>query len=414
MTPAAISRQDRPRRLSVKAKAERDGRVWGRYVHVSQLETRRAADALAPQNDGAPGLDGVTVEARAAAGVAALLAPRRDDRVSRTDRPVRHRSVEMLQDGGPRGRVLGMPPIRDRVVQGALTHILAPLVAADGHDGSYGYRPQRTAPQAVDRGAEASVRPKTRVLDAELAAYVDRVRPARLLAKVARRVTDRDIWHVWTLRLKAAGTRGGPQGGVGSPLRSNSDLTAGEARLEEAKAGTATGPPTDVEDARDAEDLGRLVSQDRRQDGLVKAGTQRRRDALATLEGRLHEAKRRSVARRRGESGGVLGCDCRRRRALRGWWRALKEVCRRARAQPVEELIAEINPTLRGGVHDCRMGHASRGCAMVRRWVARKVRRHVRRARKRRGFGGKRWRTAWRDDTLGVCADDRGRDRSRA
>jgi hypothetical protein len=106
-----------------------------------------------------------------------------------------------------------------------------------------------------------------------------------------------------------------------SPLLSHSDLTEGEARLEEAKAGTATGPPTDVEYARDADDLVSLVNHDRRQDWLVKAVTQRRRDALATLEGRLHEEKSRSVARRRGESCGVLGCDCRRLQSLRGRWR---------------------------------------------------------------------------------------------
>jgi RNA-directed DNA polymerase len=94
--------------------------------------------------------------------------------------------------------------------------------------------------------------------------------------------------------------------------------------------------------------------------------------------------------------------------------RELKEVFRRARSQPVEELIAEINPKLRGWVHSCRIGHASRCFAMVRRWVERKVRRHLMRARNRRGFGWKRWSTAWLDDTLGLVADDRVRYLSRA
>ena len=69
--------------------------------------------------------------------------------------------------------MLGIPAIRDRVVQGALKLILEPIFEADFHDGSYGYRPKRTAQQAVARVAEAIVRNKTRVIDVDLAAYLD-------------------------------------------------------------------------------------------------------------------------------------------------------------------------------------------------------------------------------------------------
>jgi RNA-directed DNA polymerase len=429
MTTASISLQDLQRRLYVKAKAEKDWRFWGLYVHVSKLETLRAAYAMAKQNDGAPGIDGGTFEAIEAAGVEPFLAQLRDELVSRTYRPLRNRRVEILKDGGPRVRVLGIPPIRDRVVQGALKHILEPIFEADFHDGSYGYRPKRTAQQAVDRVAEAIVRNKTRVIDADLAAYFDSVRHDLLLAKVARRVTDRDILHLLKLMLKAAGKRGVPQGGVVSPLLSNIYLTEVDAMLEEAKAVTANGTHTYVEYARYADDLVILVNNDRRQDWLVKAVNQRLREELAKLDVRLNEEKSRIVDLRRGESFGFLGFDFRRLRSLRGRWRPqytpqqkkrtallreLKEVFRRARSQPVEELIAEINPKLRGWVHDFRIGHASRCFAIVRRWVERKVRRHLMRARNRRGFGWKRWSTAWLYDTLGLFADDRVRYRSRA
>src|SRR3989442_1921630 len=190
MTTALISLQDLQRRLYVKAKAEKDWRFWGLYVHVSKLETLRAAYAVTKQNDGAPGIDGVTFEAIEAAGVEPFLVQLRDELVSRTYRPLRNRRVEILKDGGPKVRVLGIPPIRDRVVQGALKHILEPIFEADFHDGSYGYRPKRTAQQAVDRVAEAIVRNKTRVIDVDLAAYFDSVRHDLLLAKVARRVND--------------------------------------------------------------------------------------------------------------------------------------------------------------------------------------------------------------------------------
>jgi RNA-directed DNA polymerase len=428
MTAAPISLQDLQRRLYVKAKAEKDWRFWGLYVHVGKLETLRAAYGVAKQNDGAPGIDGVTFEAIEAAGVEPFLAQLRDDLVARTYRPLRNRRVAIPKGDG-RVRVLGIPPIRDRVVQGALTHILEPIFEADFHDGSYGYRPKRTAQQAVDRVAEAIVRNKTRVIDVDLAAYFDSVRHDRLLAKVARRVNDRDILHLLKLMLKASGKRGVPQGGVISPLLSNIYLTEVDAMLERAKAVTANGTHTYVEYARYADDLVILVNHDRRQDWLVEAVHQRLREELAKLDVRLNEEKSRIVDLSRGESFGFLGFDFRRVRSLRGRWRPqytpkpkkrtallqeLKEVFRRSRSQPVEELIAEINPKLRGWVNYFRIGHASRCFAMIRRWVERKVRRHLMRARNRRGFGWKRWSTAWLHTTLGLFGDYRVRYLGRA
>ncbi len=217
MIRASISLQDLRRRLYVKAKAEKDWRFWGLYVHVSKLETLRAAYAMAREKDGAPGIDGVTFAAIEAAGVEPFLAQLRDELVSRTYRPLRNRRVEIPKGDGKTVRVLGIPAIRDRVVQGALNHIVEPIFEADFQDGSYGYRPKRTAQQAVNRVAEAIVRNKTQVIDLDLAAYFDSVRHDVLLAKVARRVTDRDVLHLLKLMLKASGKRGVPQGGVMTP-----------------------------------------------------------------------------------------------------------------------------------------------------------------------------------------------------
>jgi len=172
MTAVPISLQDLQRRLYVKAKAEKDWRFWGLYVHVVKLETLHAAYKIAKENSGAPGIDGVTFAAIEAAGVEPFLAQLRDELVSRTYGPLRNRRVAIPKGGG-KVRVLGIPAIRDRVVQGALTLILEPIFEADFHDGSYGYRPKRTAQQAVDRVAEAIVRNKTRVIDVDLAAYLD-------------------------------------------------------------------------------------------------------------------------------------------------------------------------------------------------------------------------------------------------
>jgi RNA-directed DNA polymerase len=420
---APISLQDLRRRLYVKAKAEKDWRFWGLYVHVGKLETLQAAYALAKQANGAPGIDGVTFAAIEEAGVEAFLAERRDELVTRTYRPLRNRRVEIPKGGG-KVRVLGIPAIRDRVVQGALKLILEPIFEADFHDGSFGYRPKRTAQQAVDRVAEAIVRNKTRGIDVDLAAYFDSVRHDLLLAKVAHRVNDREILHLLKLILKVSGTRGVPQGGVISPLLSNIYLTEVDAMLERAKAATRNGAHTYVEYVRYADDLVILVNNDRRQDWLVEAVGRRLREELAKLDVQLNEAKSRIVDLSRGESFGCLGFDFRRVRSLRGRWRPqytpqqkartallreLKEVFRRYRSQPVDRVIAEINPRLRGWVNYFRIGHASRCFAFVRVWVERSIRRHLMRARNRRGFGWKRWSTAWLHTTLGVFGDYRVR-----
>jgi RNA-directed DNA polymerase len=194
-------------------RSQKDWRFWGLYVHVGKLETLQAAYALAKQANGAPGIDGVTFAAIEEAGVEAFLAELRDELVTRTYRPLRNRRVEIPKGGG-KVRVLGIPAIRDRVVQGALKLILEPIFEADFHDGSFGYRPKRTAQQAVDRVAEAIVWNKMRGIDVDLAAYFDSVRHGLLLAKVVHRVNDREILHLLKLILKVSGTRGVPQGGV--------------------------------------------------------------------------------------------------------------------------------------------------------------------------------------------------------
>jgi Reverse transcriptase (RNA-dependent DNA polymerase) len=100
-------------------------------------------------------------------------------------------------------RVLSIPAIRDRVVQGALKLILEPIFEADFQPGSFGYRPKRTAHDAVDRVARAIVQQKTRIIDIDLRSYFDNVRHDRLSAKVARRVDDVDVLHLLKIMLKA-------------------------------------------------------------------------------------------------------------------------------------------------------------------------------------------------------------------
>ena len=167
--------QDLRRRLYVKAKTETSWPFWGLYVHICKLEALRQAYAMAKENDGAPGVDGVTFEAIEAQGVEAFLEQIRDELVQRTYKPLPARRQEIPKDGG-KFRVLSIPAIRDRVVQGALKLFLEPIFEADFQPGSFGYRPKKTAHEAVDRVAQAIVYHKTRVIDFDLRSYFDRGR----------------------------------------------------------------------------------------------------------------------------------------------------------------------------------------------------------------------------------------------
>ena len=306
MTKASIDLQDLRRRLYVKAKAETSWRFWGLYVHVCKMETLREAYALAKKNDGAPGVDGVTFAVIEAQGVEAFLGQIRDELVGRTYVPLPARRQEIPKDGG-KVRVLSIPAVRDRVVQGALKLILEPIFEADFQSGSFGYRPKRTAHEAVARVAKAIVQYKTRAIDIDLRSYFDNVRHDRLLAKVAKRVDDDDVMHLLKIMLKANGRCGVPQGGVISPLLSNLYLTEVDRMLERAKEVTRSGKYTYIEYARFADDLVILIDAYPQHDWLLPAVEKRLREELAALQVEINEAKSRIVDLGRGGSFSFLG-----------------------------------------------------------------------------------------------------------
>src|ERR1700738_3128393 len=362
MIKTPIDLQDLRRKIYTKAKADTAWRFWGLYVHVCKMETLHEAYALAKKNNGAPGIDGVTFEAIEDSGVEAFLQQIQDELAAHTYRPLRNRRQEIPKGDG-KVRVLGIPAIRDRVVQGALKLILEPIFEADFQPGSFGYRPKRTAHEAVDRVARAIVQQKTRIIDIDLRSYFDNVRHDRLLAKVAQRVDDADVLHLLKLMLKANGQRGVPQGGVISPLLSNLYLTEVDGMLERAKETTRFGKYTYIEYARFADDLVILIDAHPRHDWLMAAVEKRLREEVADLQVEINEEKSRIVDLGRGGSFGFLGFDFRRIRSRRGAWRAnytpqlkrrtalqrkLKDVFRRHQSQPVDRVVQLINPILRG------------------------------------------------------------------
>ena len=416
MIKTSVSLQDLRRRIYVKAKTEPSWRFWGLYVHVCKMETLLMAYEMAKKNDGAPGTDGITFEDIEAQGVVTFLEQIQGELSGRTYVPLPSRKKEIPKGDG-KVRTLSIPAIRDRVVQGALKLILEPVFEADFQPGSFGYRPKRAAREAVNRVAQAIVQNKTRVIDLDLRAYFDTVRHELLLKKVAQRINDDDVMHLLKVMLKASGKQGVPQGGVISPVLSNLYLNEVDRMLERAKEATRNGKYTYVEYARFADDMVILVDAHRRHDWLMKAVEKRLREEFGKLQVEVNEEKSSIVDLSRGESFGFLGFDFRRTRSIKGAWRPhyapklkkrtallqkLKEVFRKHQSQPVDRVVHLINPILRGWVNYFAIGHSSRFFNYIQDWVEKKIRRHLMRSRKRRGFGWQRWSRQWLYDGLGL------------
>ena len=226
------------RKLYVKAKAEPAFRFYLLYDKICREDILRHAYALARVNAGAPGVDGLTFAAIEAKGLEGWLAGLREELISKTYRPDPVRRVMIPKPNGESERPLGIPTIRDRVIQTAAKMVLEPIFEADFEDSAYGYRPARGAVGAVKEVHRLICRGYTDVVDADLSRYFDSIPHAELMKSVARRIVDRHVLRLIKLWLRApieerddngkrrigggkSNTRGTPQGGVASPLLAN-------------------------------------------------------------------------------------------------------------------------------------------------------------------------------------------------
>ena len=407
MIKTSITLQELRRKIYMKAKADKTHRFWGLYVHVCKQSTLSESYQMAKRNNGAPGIDGMTFDDIEQIGVEGFLRNIQEELVNETYQPVRNRVKEIPKANG-KTRKLGIATIRDRVVQGAVKLILEPVFESDFQDGSYGYRPKRTAHQAVERVAEAVVKEKTRVIDLDLKSYFDTVKHHILLTKIAERITDEKIMRLLKQMLKIGGKEGVPQGSVLSPLMSNIYLNEVDKMLEKAKETTREGKYTHVEYARFADDLVILVDGHHKWDWLWAGINKRLREELDKLQVHINEEKTRQLDLIKGDSFGFLGFEFRRLKTKQGKWRVnyqpkmqarakviekIRDVFQRHESQPLTRIRDLINPILRGWVQYFKIGNSSKVFGYVKDWLTKKIRRHLMKAKGKQGFGWKQWST---------------------
>jgi RNA-directed DNA polymerase len=225
------------RKLYRKAKEEPEYRFYVLYDKIYREDILSHAYKLAKANPGAPGVDGQTFEQIESQGLEEWRTGIRNELRHRTYKPQPVRRVMIPKPGGGE-RPLGIPAIGDRVVQTATKLVIEPILEADMEPNAYGYRPERSAQDAIGKVHKLICSGYTDVVDADLSKYFDTIPHRELMQSVARRIVDRDVLHLIKMWLKVPveergddgksrltggkdSTCGTPQGGVVSPMLAN-------------------------------------------------------------------------------------------------------------------------------------------------------------------------------------------------
>jgi group II intron reverse transcriptase/maturase len=393
------AKQDPKRRFhALFDKVARSDIMWRAWVDVAT-------------NRGAPGVDGVTItsiEDGGVEGVGAFLDALAGELRAGTYRPSPLRRVHIPKPGRPgQSRPLGIPTVRDRVVMAATKTVLEPVFEADFSPVSFGFRPKRSAHQALEAVRKTANQGAVWVLDADIKACFDNIDHDALMGQVERRVADRRMLKLLRSWLRVGVFEGGvvsgtetgaPQGSPLSPLLANIALHV-----------------LDEEWARAGRRLGALVRY--ADDFVVLCPTQQRAEqardlagaALAPLGLRLHPDKTRIVCLRNGEEGfDFLGFH---HRMVKSWkWRdryylnkwpsaqamasirakVRERTDRRYASLPMETVVANLNPVLRGWGAYFRHGNSSRKFNAIDSHVHERL---ARLASVKHGLPGRNWAT---------------------
>ena len=422
MIKAPISLQELRRRIYRKAKSESTHRFWGLFAHITKIETLEEAYRIAKRNGGAAGIDGQSFAAIESAGLTGFLAAIREDLITGRYQPMPNRRVEIPKGNG-KFRVLQIPCIRDRVVQGGLKLILEAVFEADFCPNSYGFRPKRSPHRALAEVRRSLMRHMSTVIDVDLSRYFDTIRHSVLLDKIAKRIQDPRVLHLVKQIIKVGGKVGVPQGGPFSPLAANIYLNEVDWYFDAVRRKTAKGDYEEVNYHRFADDIVITVSGHHSKRGWAERALQRLKEQIAPLGVELNLEKTKMVNTLNGDAFGFLGFDLRRvrmrsgdryfilmtpkKKARKAVKAKIRDIIAHGGATPAKDLVKQINATLAGWVNYFRVGNASRAFSEVRDYVEMKVRTLLTRRKRRRktSVGWERWSNEYLYKVLGLYWD---------
>jgi RNA-directed DNA polymerase len=342
---------------------------------VLRRENMLKAYQRVTRNGGAPGVDGISVE-----GLAAELRERwpqiREELLNDRYRPQPVRKVEIPKPGGRGMRTLGIPTVIDRLIQQALLQIMQPHLDATFLEASYGFRPKRSAQQAVEKAREYIAAGYDWVVDLDLEKFFDRVNHDVLMARVARRIEDKRILRLIRRYLQAgmmdegvvsARTEGTPQGGPLSPLLSNLLLDEFDRELE------ARGHQF----VRYADDCNIYVRSQKAGERVLASAERFLAERLRLKINREKSAVARPWKRKFLGYTVLPGRTAKLKVAPESEERfkeKLREVFRVGRGRSLGRLIEELSPKLRGWVNYFRRAEVRRAFETLDEWVRRKLR----------------------------------------
>jgi len=409
------------RKLHEKAKAEPKFRFYSLYDKTYRMEVLEEAYARVKANGGTSGVDGETIETVTAKGIDIYLAELQQEMKERRYVPKPVRRVYIPKPNG-KERPLGIPTVRDRIVQTAFLLTLEPIFEADFADTSYGFRPGKSAHEAVREIYKYLNWGCTEIYDVDLEKYFDTVDHSKLMRLVAKRISDGEILRVIKLWLGSGyveegqqrqSKRGTPQGGVISPLLANIYLNPVDQAFQ--RNGLGAIRKGSIHLVRYADDMVLLAQKE------LDKGIGLLNHYMGRLGLRINEEKTRKLTMNIGESVDFLGFRFQNVRNRRTGTRMIlvqpsPQSQKRFRVRVrkyvdhsiplrTKDQVKNLNRYLRGWTEYFRVGHGSATFHELAHFVNKRVRHVIWRRRGKRGYGWGKLTSDYIHGQLGLFCD---------